>query len=34
MAENDFIQSFLRFDACKVLADSYLLAMVFTYFIR
>ena len=32
--ENDTICQFLGFDTCRIYADSYLLAMVFTYFVR
>ncbi len=32
--EDDLIRRFLLDDKCKMYADSYLLAMVFTYFLR
>jgi speedy protein len=34
MAEDGRIKGFLEQDKCKIYADSYLLAMVFTYFLR
>ena len=33
-SENNLIRQFLEYDSCKIYADSYLLAMVFTYFVR
>lgn len=34
IAEDDRIKKFVEHDKCKIFADSYLLAMVFTYFLR
>ncbi|XP_059353471.1 speedy protein 1-A-like [Daphnia carinata] len=34
LLEDDRIKRFVEYDKCKIFADSYLLAMVFTYFLR